>query len=108
MNLTFTTIIAPDLTFHNRSGTLGTVLIVATDGGDVKMKQTCDLRADPRHLLPLLEAARHMGVKSKGKAYEMVRAGTFPVPVLPVGKRMRVRRVDLLRYLGLDPEALSA
>ena len=66
------------------------------------MVNTLDLRSDARHLLPLLEAARHLEIKSRGKAYELVRTGAFPVPVLKVGGRHRVRRVDLLDYLGLS------
>jgi hypothetical protein len=41
---------------------------------------------------------------SRGRAYEQARTGELApgVPVLQVGQRLRVRRADLLRYLGID------
>lgn len=37
----------------------------------------------------------------KTATYEMARAGTLPVPVVKVGRQLRVRRVDTLALLGL-------
>jgi hypothetical protein len=50
-------------------------------------------------------AGRAVG-SGRAKTYEMARLGQFPVPTLRVGQRIRVRRADLLRYLGVaDPHA---
>jgi hypothetical protein len=58
---------------------------------------------DHRALLPLWpDAGKHIAGRSK--VYEMHRTGTFPVPVLKVGGRYKVRRVDLLSFLGLAGE----
>jgi hypothetical protein len=39
------------------------------------------------------------------RAYEMARAGTFPVPVTTGARKYAVRVVDLLHHLHLDPES---
>jgi hypothetical protein len=49
---------------------------------------------------PQAGRACHLG---KSKTYEMVAAGTFPVPVLRFGKTYRVRTSDLLKLLGVEP-----
>ena len=54
----------------------------------------------------LVTAARAVGL-GKSKAYEMVAAGKFPVPVLRLGKAYRVRTADLLALLGIEPAASS-
>ena len=63
---------------------------------------------DPRGEPPLLPlwpgAGRPMGC-SRGQTYELARRGEFPIPVLRIGQRLKVRRVDLLNYLGLDRPA---
>lgn len=33
--------------------------------------------------------------------YRLIRQGEFPVPVVPLGRIVRVRRADLLNFLGL-------
>lgn len=38
----------------------------------------------------------------KTSGYAMVKAGEFPLPVLRIGKQYRVRRSDVLAYLGID------
>ena len=38
----------------------------------------------------------------KSTAYELARAGKFPVPVLPLGKSFRVTRASILAYLGIE------
>ncbi len=48
----------------------------------------------------LATAGRALGV-GRTKAHDMVTAGEFPVPVLRLGRRYRVNRVDLLRILGV-------
>lgn len=46
-------------------------------------------------------AGRPFGL-SRDTAYRHARAGTFPVPVLRVGRKMIVTRASLLDALGLD------
>lgn len=61
---------------------------------------------DEVHALPVIvdlpTAARALGV-GRTTAYELVRAGTWPTPVLRVGRLIKVRRSSLLDVLGLDP-----
>jgi hypothetical protein len=45
---------------------------------------------------------------SVNKGYELISAGEFPVPLLRVGGRWKVRTVDLRRYLGLDQPVPAA
>jgi hypothetical protein len=44
--------------------------------------------------------------------YQLVRDGEFPIEVIPFGRALRVRRADLVRFLGLaepvDAEVQSA
>ncbi len=61
-----------------------------------------ELIADKRALLPFWPTAGH--ITSRGNAYELVRRGEFPIQVLTVGKRMKLRRVDLLDYLGIKDD----
>ena len=42
---------------------------------------------------------------SRTRAYEALRAGTFPVPVFRIGRRIVVPTAPLLRLLALDVEA---
>jgi hypothetical protein len=37
--------------------------------------------------------------------YELVKRGEYPVPVLKLGNRYRVRTSDLVAYLGLTPNS---
>lgn len=48
----------------------------------------------------LLTTARALGI-GRSMAYEMARAGTYPVPLFNVGRRYRAMRADLLAVLGL-------
>lgn len=42
-------------------------------------------------------------------SYQLARAGTFPCPVLPLGHRFRVTKVNLLAALGIEvPAAATA
>lgn len=51
-------------------------------------------------------AARAFGV-GRTKAYELLRTGEFPVEVMQVAGRNRVRTADILRELGIDPDRVS-
>ncbi|HVB45586.1 MAG TPA: hypothetical protein VNF47_23165 [Streptosporangiaceae bacterium] len=62
--------------------------------------------------VPLETAARAFGV-GRTKAHELVRDGTFPCPVLPLGRKQIVTRSALFAVLGIDqklesPEAPDA
>jgi hypothetical protein len=37
-------------------------------------------------------------------AYRLVREGKFPIEVIRIGGRVKVRTVDVRRFVGLDPE----
>ena len=56
--------------------------------------------------LSLGEAAKLFGV-SRAMAYELARAGQFPVPVLRFGSRYRVPTAPTLALLGLDAAGRS-
>lgn len=49
----------------------------------------------------LEQAGRAFGL-GRTKSHEMARAGSFPCPVLRLGKVYRVTKSDLFRALGLD------
>jgi predicted DNA-binding transcriptional regulator AlpA len=34
--------------------------------------------------------------------YQLIRQAEFPLPVVPLGRAIRVRRVDILAFLGLE------
>jgi excisionase family DNA binding protein len=53
--------------------------------------------------MDLVTAGRALGL-GRTLAFELARAGEFPVPVLRLGTRYRVTRADLLKTLGLDPD----
>jgi Helix-turn-helix domain len=55
----------------------------------------------------LVTGARAFGI-ARTKAYELARAGQFPVPVLRIGGVYRVRKADLLSLLGVDPGGSAA
>jgi hypothetical protein len=52
----------------------------------------------------LATAGRAFGV-GRTKAYELARAGQFPVKVVPVGLKFRVPKRAILDALGIDPAA---
>lgn len=54
--------------------------------------------------IDLVTAARALGM-GRTKAYELVRTGEFPVPVLALGNRKRVVTEHLLKLLGVEREA---
>ncbi|WP_460444004.1 helix-turn-helix domain-containing protein [Amycolatopsis cihanbeyliensis] len=53
-------------------------------------------------VVDVMTAARALGI-GRTTAYALVRAGSFPCPVLRVGGVYRVPTVGLLRVLGVDP-----
>jgi hypothetical protein len=60
--------------------------------------------ADQPTLMPVQAVFPFLNL-GRTKGYELLTRGEFPVPVLTVGKRRKVRRVDLVRFLGLDEQA---
>jgi predicted DNA-binding transcriptional regulator AlpA len=46
------------------------------------------------------DAVAALGV-SRDTGYSLARTGDFPVPVVTVGRRLKVRRTDLLAFLGI-------
>ena len=60
--------------------------------------------ADPRTLpavIPLRDASRILRI-GRNRAYDMVHDGTYPVRVIEDAGRFKVRKTDLLAYLGYD------
>lgn len=57
--------------------------------------------------LTVPEAAEMLGV-STWSAYERIKAEEFPVPVLRLGRTIRIPRAPLLALLGLDAGASHA
>jgi len=54
----------------------------------------------------LLTAARMLGV-GRTAAYELVRTGTWPTPVLRLGRAIRIPTAPLLVALGVHPRPSS-
>ena len=52
------------------------------------------------------QAAAALGI-GRALAYDLIRQGRFPVPILRLGRRLIVPTVPLVRTLGLEP-ALAA
>lgn len=44
---------------------------------------------------------------SEGTGYQLIRQDQFPIEVLEFGRAKRVRKVDLVRFLGLSPLAAA-
>lgn len=66
--------------------------------------------ADIRALGPTTDletAGRPFGI-GRNVAYQLNARGQFPVPVLRVGRKYRVRTADILRELGYDVETTGA
>lgn len=47
------------------------------------------------------DAVAALGV-SRDTGYSLAKTGDFPIPVVPVGRRLKVRRSDLLAFLGIQ------
>lgn len=58
--------------------------------------------ADLPAVLDVPTAGRLLGL-SRSVAYELVQAGTWPTPVLRLGRRYRIPTAPLLTLLGLTP-----
>jgi hypothetical protein len=58
-----------------------------------------ELRALPA-LFGLADAAPHLDL-SRSAVYSLAKAGELPIPVVRVGARIKVRRCDLLAFLGV-------
>ena len=56
-------------------------------------------------LVPLKEVARLLNITPK-TARNLIKAGTFPLPVRPVGRKLQVPRKSLERFLS-DDEAVA-
>ena len=57
-------------------------------------------------LVPFVDAARALGL-SRSTAYELLAQGEFPVQVVAVGSRRRVRLVDLVEVVGIARPGLG-
>ena len=55
--------------------------------------------ADLPPVIPLQVASRILGI-GKNYGYELVQSGDYPVRVIDSHGRFKVRKFDLLRYLG--------
>lgn len=71
-------------------------------GAKVGMSEE-ELRALPVGV-PLVAAGRAL-LMGRTKSHALARAGQFPVKVLQVGSTYIVPKIELLRYLGLEPGA---
>lgn len=58
-----------------------------------------ELRALPP-VFGLAKAAPHLDV-ARSTIYDLAKRNKLPIPVLRIGSRMKVRRSDLLAYLGI-------
>lgn len=57
-----------------------------------------DDHQDPTLLLSLADVARHLGV-ARDTLFELRRHGKFDVPELKIGRQVRIRRIDLERWV---------
>jgi predicted DNA-binding transcriptional regulator AlpA len=71
------------------------------DSASPKLRRTSML---PSQTYGLPSAASLMGF-AYSAAYEAVKSGTFPLPVIKMGRVYKVRKRDLHELLGLDPDA---
>lgn len=60
-------------------------------------EQVLDLPAMP----PVKSAFAAMNI-SEGTGYKLIREGEFPIAVLEFGRAQRVRKVELVEFLGLS------
>lgn len=65
-------------------------------------EQVMDLPAMP----PVKAAFAALNI-SEGTGYKLVREGGFPIEVIEFGRAQRVRKVDLVEFLGLSPLAAA-
>ncbi|MFF4040521.1 hypothetical protein [Streptomyces sp. NPDC001816] len=55
---------------------------------------------------PVKQAFAAMNI-SEGTGYGLIRAEQFPIKVIEFGRVLRVRKVDLVEFLGLSPLAAA-
>jgi predicted DNA-binding transcriptional regulator AlpA len=53
------------------------------------------------------DAVAAIGV-SRDTGYALNRRGEFPIPVITVGRSLKVRRADLLAFLGMAEDPVAA
>jgi excisionase family DNA binding protein len=58
-------------------------------------------RGDASAVFDLLEAARLLGV-GRTLAYQLVRDGQWPTPVVRIGRLIKIPKKPLLDFLGAD------
>jgi excisionase family DNA binding protein len=58
----------------------------------------------PPAFATLTESAAQLRI-CRSTAYRWIAEGTFPIPLVRVGRRWFVRRSDLEAFLGIDAEA---
>jgi excisionase family DNA binding protein len=54
----------------------------------------------------LITTGQALGL-SRNTTYAMAKSGTFPLPVLMLGRKMLCRRSDVLRFLGIEDPAVA-
>jgi hypothetical protein len=57
--------------------------------------------------MPAVKAAFAALNISEGTGYQLIREGGFPIEVIEFGRAKRVRKVDLVAFLGLSPLAAA-
>lgn len=62
-----------------------------------------DVRALPA-MSPAYETLMRLCGVGKTTVAQMIKEGTTPVPVIPVGRQLRVRKIDILGFCGLIEE----
>lgn len=72
----------------------------------MKKMTTRAVRALPV-VMTLVQAGEAFGI-GRTLSHELVRQGEFPCAVLRIGRNYRVRKADLLKALGVEPEAPRA
>lgn len=68
--------------------------------------KTNDVRELPP-VIDILAAARMLGI-GRTAAYELVRDGAWPTPVLRIGRLLRIPSAPLLELLGIPPGSQPA
>jgi predicted DNA-binding transcriptional regulator AlpA len=79
----------------------------ASDRRDIS-RRTHTMLPDPstRPVLTAEEAFAELGI-DRGTGYKAIRDGTFPVPIIRVGRIIRVPTAALRRLLLIDPETVD-
>lgn len=56
---------------------------------------------------PAYETLMRLCDVGKTTVAQMIKEGTAPIPVIPVGRQLRVRKIDVLNFLGLQDQAAA-